>query len=110
MTKHDYMGDGIYIRYASDATIPIHVSVTLTSYDSHVGTSVWHGSKGSMWRKVTADYTGCSFKRSGWETVVFKDTNNTRRKGFYVQPLGKSIYMTFHNWDNIEVTNARPKH
>ncbi|KAI5893496.1 uncharacterized protein SCHCODRAFT_02677561 [Schizophyllum commune H4-8] len=73
------------------------------------GKSTWHnaGKRGIAWHHLSTNFGDNKFFRSGWETVVFKDVNNTTRKGFYLQPRGKSYYITFNGWDDIKLEAVR---
>ena len=105
--QHDYVGDGFWIRIGPKVHTAMYVSVTRTNHTE--GTSHWHsqGKKGVTWHHLTGNFSDSHYVRSGWETVVIKDVSNTRRKGWYLQPHGKSIYITFNGWDDVKVESAR---
>ncbi|VDB92424.1 unnamed protein product [Peniophora sp. CBMAI 1063] len=104
---HDYVGDGFWIRVGSKVHTAMYVSVTRT--DHNAGTSQWHaqGKSGVTWHHLTGNFSDSHYARGGWELVVIKDVNNTRRKGWYLQPHGKSYYITFNGWDDVKLEAAR---
>ncbi|KAI5833837.1 hypothetical protein K523DRAFT_331801 [Schizophyllum commune Tattone D] len=104
---HDYVGDGFWIRVGRNVQHAMYVTVTRTDFSE--GTSAWHnaGKRGIAWHHLTNNFGDNKFSRGGWETIVFKDVNNTRRKGLYLQPHGKSYYITFNGWDDIKLESAR---
>ncbi|KZV66096.1 hypothetical protein PENSPDRAFT_667944 [Peniophora sp. CONT] len=73
---------GIFSKKERGVLENIYVAVTTTNEDKR--TSVWHECEhdsGTRWKPITFDFNGSRYPRykGGWEVVVFKDQQNTRR-------------------------------
>lgn len=51
------------------------------------------------WFKLAAGDEKDSWKRNGWETVAFKNEDDTERKGVYVTNRGARVTIDFHGFD-----------
>ncbi|KAJ3490805.1 hypothetical protein NLI96_g1168 [Meripilus lineatus] len=87
--SYPYVEDGFRIRNTSDHAIKCFVS----SYNG--GSDEWYD--------LSSSYKGDSWKRNGWEVVAFKNENDTRRVGFYLNTRDKTTYIVFRSFDNVEI-------
>lgn len=87
-----YIDTAFYIRNVSGQDISCFISKYTGGDDN--------------WFRLSSSFSDGRWGHSGWEVVVFKNADDSQRRGLYLNNRGKTVYITFRSFENIEITSS----
>lgn len=97
----DYILDGFFLRVSEGDQPACFATVSNTNLAT--GVSVWHhGRAGQKWVKLTPNWR--RFPRVAWETIVIRNATDSWRRGWYLQAMDTSVYVTLNAADDLPAT------